>query len=456
MRRSAALLMTLALALVTGIVLFRAGNALTGSPEDATAAGVNRALVLRFYDAVNASFETGLPPHFDRLLSDDFVERAVQPEATLDRAGLERYVLDLHAAMPTLRLTVEDLAAQGDEVVARVRVDGPPVRMVLGVPSANRPPAWSTVDFFRIRDGRIVEHRGLGTSHGLAQPLLTASLTVAPLTRSDIAVARITFQSGAGMPETSAPGPTMIVVEVGLLTVRSTRPMLLTRVAPDGVPLPPQETVPDVDVALLPSHQLVIPAATPYVLRNETDAATVALGAIVSSYAAGGSAYIYEGSGAPARPIADAPAPPPGVAIFLPPPRASGDAGPVPAYMVPSQGSAPATGTPNGTIAWPPGVAVQPLAHVTGVTMPDGPAVFTVDRLILPPGAGGPSESVVGLEVVVVEAGRLISDGIQATPETAGGFGPGDARSFDPGTTRAIRNTGAAPLVILVVAITPA
>jgi predicted ester cyclase len=64
----------------------------------------------------------------------------------------------LRAAVPDLRVEIEDLVAEGDEVIAWLRMTG--TQTGIDVPA---PPTGRKIDFhhahrFRLRDGRIMEH----------------------------------------------------------------------------------------------------------------------------------------------------------------------------------------------------------------------------------------------------------------------------------------------------------
>jgi predicted ester cyclase len=95
------------------------------------------------------------------LAAEDLVNHAAIPQAQ-GRAGLLAIWKKLRAAMPDLAFQTEDLIAEGDRVVARIRVTGTqtgPFEMV----QLQLPPSGKAVDFeqihvFRVAGGRIVEH----------------------------------------------------------------------------------------------------------------------------------------------------------------------------------------------------------------------------------------------------------------------------------------------------------
>lgn len=76
-------------------------------------------------------------------------------------AGIEGFVYAirlLHASFPDLQITVEDLIAEGDRVVARLTAQGTHLGTFRGIPPTRRAVRWSGIRIFRIADERIAEH----------------------------------------------------------------------------------------------------------------------------------------------------------------------------------------------------------------------------------------------------------------------------------------------------------
>lgn len=62
--------------------------------------------------------------------------------------------------MPDYLTTIEDLIAEGDKVVARVRITGTHTGDFWGVPPTGRQVNLTAIYIVRIADGKIVEHWG--------------------------------------------------------------------------------------------------------------------------------------------------------------------------------------------------------------------------------------------------------------------------------------------------------
>jgi steroid delta-isomerase-like uncharacterized protein len=91
----------------------------------------------------------------------DLVNHAAIPEAQ-GLAGIKVIFGKLWKAMPDQRVSCEDLIAEGDRVVCRVRVRGTqtgPLEMArLPLPATGRETSTEHIHLFRIADGKIVEH----------------------------------------------------------------------------------------------------------------------------------------------------------------------------------------------------------------------------------------------------------------------------------------------------------
>ena len=61
-------------------------------------------------------------------------------------------------AFPDLRLSVEDIAAEGDTVAARVAFRGTHRGEFQGIPPTGKEVAFTSMEFNRVRDGKVEEH----------------------------------------------------------------------------------------------------------------------------------------------------------------------------------------------------------------------------------------------------------------------------------------------------------
>ena len=59
------------------------------------------------------------------------------------------------AAFPDAHITINDIFAQGDQVVVRVVVSGTQEGAILGIPASGRFVQWDGVDVYRLSDGKV-------------------------------------------------------------------------------------------------------------------------------------------------------------------------------------------------------------------------------------------------------------------------------------------------------------
>ena len=115
----------------------------------------NKALVSQFIEEV---WNARNPAAADNFLALDYLEHAYQPP-TLD--GLRQAIMGMAAAFPDYVFTIEDLVAEADTVVARMRMratHGGPFR---GTAATGRAVDAAVYRMFRLVDGKIVEHYAL-------------------------------------------------------------------------------------------------------------------------------------------------------------------------------------------------------------------------------------------------------------------------------------------------------
>jgi steroid delta-isomerase-like uncharacterized protein len=73
--------------------------------------------------------------------------------------------------IPDFHVSIDELIAEGDRVAAFITITGTHARDMLGIPPTGK--AWSVVgmSLFRIAEGKIVEHRGVGDIVSILQQI---------------------------------------------------------------------------------------------------------------------------------------------------------------------------------------------------------------------------------------------------------------------------------------------
>lgn len=114
----------------------------------------NKALIRRFVDEI---FVQRQSKAVDELLSDDFVSHTWR--STGDGKGdLRRAIERLSEVLADVRLTVEDMIAEGDRVAVRLTAQATQVGPFMGLLPSGKSYSISEIHIFRVRGGKVNEH----------------------------------------------------------------------------------------------------------------------------------------------------------------------------------------------------------------------------------------------------------------------------------------------------------
>ncbi len=113
----------------------------------------NKALVRKIYQAT----ETGDAAILDFVVTEDVIEHPLNPGQPPGREALKQVFGGFSVLVPDLRITVEDVIADGDRAAVRSTVTGTPAGPYLGVDPAGRPMRFEAIDLWRIEDGLVAE-----------------------------------------------------------------------------------------------------------------------------------------------------------------------------------------------------------------------------------------------------------------------------------------------------------
>ncbi len=93
------------------------------------------------------------------------------PEPMRGHAGVEQLVGGFRAAFPDIHVTIEEMIAEGDKVVARVTVRGTNQGELMSNAPTGKQAAWYPVHIARFANGKIVEDRVTLDQLGFLQQL---------------------------------------------------------------------------------------------------------------------------------------------------------------------------------------------------------------------------------------------------------------------------------------------
>lgn len=129
----------------------------------------NKAVIRRYYSEVWGRGELGV---IDEVFAPDVeLHVAGMPEDPFGPAPVKQLAAMAKTAFPGLRVTIEDLIAERDKVVATVSLHGPHDGTAQGASPLEAGAVWRRIDVFRLHRGKIVEHWSDRDDHALLQRL---------------------------------------------------------------------------------------------------------------------------------------------------------------------------------------------------------------------------------------------------------------------------------------------
>ena len=178
------------------------------APTSSNAANPSQSIqtIRRFYAGLNEYLETGEPAAVAQTLAPDALAFVPEQGAMGDDSGLMTYLLALRSTYPQLRFTVDRIDAGDDIAIASVHMSG-----TGGARGASQ-------EFFRVRDGRIVQHWTTAPSSMLEHPLITTPQPVNVIQPGHLAIAEITFTPHEE-DVYAIDGPALVIVQHGSLTL---------------------------------------------------------------------------------------------------------------------------------------------------------------------------------------------------------------------------------------------
>ena len=115
----------------------------------------NKAVIRRFVEEVQNKKDEAV---YDELNDPSFVNFSAPPGVPSDREGGKVYLFGFLNAFPDCQFTIDDMIAEGDQVVTKKTFRGTHTGEFAGIPATGKMVELQFVDIMRVRDGRIVEH----------------------------------------------------------------------------------------------------------------------------------------------------------------------------------------------------------------------------------------------------------------------------------------------------------
>ena len=119
---------------------------------DPTGEAANKTLILRFLQDVLNEHQGD---HAVRYLTEDVQFHAGTVGTITGRDNVAGLLTAVVTAIPDLHAELQDIRADGNEVVVRLVVSGTQTGALLGVPASGRHFQWDAIDLYRIEGGKI-------------------------------------------------------------------------------------------------------------------------------------------------------------------------------------------------------------------------------------------------------------------------------------------------------------
>ena len=114
----------------------------------------NKALMRCFYDEV---FNKGNLGTVNELCAPNFVDHTSPPGADPGAEGVKQIIGMYRSAFPDIRVTVEEMVAEGDTVVSRTTMRGTHAGDLMGIPPTGKQVTMRGLDLVRIAGGKATE-----------------------------------------------------------------------------------------------------------------------------------------------------------------------------------------------------------------------------------------------------------------------------------------------------------
>ena len=128
----------------------------------------NKTVIRRLVEEVINKGNIGL---FDELVASNLVDHALPPGFPPGAQGVKQFFSVLRAAFPDFHYTIEDMIGEGDYVVQRLTAQGTMKGEFMGMKPNGKHAVWSSMDFTRLKDGKVVEYWGIEDQLSMLQQL---------------------------------------------------------------------------------------------------------------------------------------------------------------------------------------------------------------------------------------------------------------------------------------------
>ena len=128
----------------------------------------NKALVSRIHEEL---FEKHNVSIIDEVCTPDYVDHSIPPDQDQGREGSKQMLTMFLSAFPDMKMSVEDMIAEGDKVVARGTASGTHQGEMMGIPPTGKHIAIPFIEISRLSGGKLAERWEQTDMLGMMQQL---------------------------------------------------------------------------------------------------------------------------------------------------------------------------------------------------------------------------------------------------------------------------------------------
>jgi steroid delta-isomerase-like uncharacterized protein len=114
----------------------------------------NKAIVRR---VIEEFWNTGNLAKVDELFAANYINHEPNDPEARDLQGFKQGAAAMFTAFPDLKVTIEDLVAEGDKVTKRYTVRGTQTGELTGIPPTGKQVTITGINIYRIADGKVAE-----------------------------------------------------------------------------------------------------------------------------------------------------------------------------------------------------------------------------------------------------------------------------------------------------------
>ncbi|MCH7770775.1 MAG: ester cyclase [Bacteroidetes bacterium] len=109
---------------------------------------------------------------FDELVDPNVIEnKELPPGLEPNREGVKQLFRMFRSAFPDLHFQVDEMIAADDKIVTRVTITGTHQGTFMNMPPTGNKISYKAIDIFRLINGKVVEHWGIGDNAKMMQQL---------------------------------------------------------------------------------------------------------------------------------------------------------------------------------------------------------------------------------------------------------------------------------------------